>query len=222
MNNAAGLDQSQRMDKMYRYQRYIYDVTRKHYLYGRDQLLDKLDIAAGARVLEVGCGTGRNLAILAQRYSAAQFYGVDASNEMLNSARSRMSREISDGSVKLACCLAEAFDYRDTFAVRGPFDVIFFSYVLSMIPGWQAALENALSNLKPGGQLFVLDFCDQGELPAWFRSALRFWLARFGVVYRPELLDHLSKLSETHGAAVQVDMLAKRYSFLAEVRPSRP
>ena len=56
------------MDRMYRYQRYFYDLTRKYYLLGRDRLLSEMDVKPGERVLEVGCGTGRNLKILASRH----------------------------------------------------------------------------------------------------------------------------------------------------------
>ncbi|MHC2296968.1 ubiquinone/menaquinone biosynthesis C-methylase UbiE [Rhizobium mongolense] len=47
------------MDGMYRYQRHIYDLTRKYYLLGRDRTIRNLDIAEGGTLLEVGCGTGR-------------------------------------------------------------------------------------------------------------------------------------------------------------------
>ena len=50
-----------RMDAIYRGQRHIYDVTRRYYLLGRDGLIADLDVPAGGTVLEIGCGTGRNL-----------------------------------------------------------------------------------------------------------------------------------------------------------------
>ena len=46
------------MDHVYRHQRHIYDFTRKYYLFGRDRLIRELDAAAGAALVEVGCGTG--------------------------------------------------------------------------------------------------------------------------------------------------------------------
>ena len=49
------------MDRVYRRQRHIYDFTRKYYLFGRDRLIDAMQPKPGARILEVGCGTARNL-----------------------------------------------------------------------------------------------------------------------------------------------------------------
>ncbi len=47
------------MDHVYRHQRYIYDLTRKYYLFGRDRLISGLQLKPGARVVEVGCGTAQ-------------------------------------------------------------------------------------------------------------------------------------------------------------------
>ena len=70
------------MDQVYRRQRHIYDATRKYFLLGRDRLLDALDPPAGGRVLEVGCGTGRNLIRAARLHPQAIFHGFDISAEM--------------------------------------------------------------------------------------------------------------------------------------------
>jgi S-adenosylmethionine-diacylgycerolhomoserine-N-methlytransferase len=44
-------DAFENMDRMYRMQRYFYDLTRKYYLLGRDRLLTELDVQPGERVL---------------------------------------------------------------------------------------------------------------------------------------------------------------------------
>ena len=74
------------MDRVYRHQRYIYDATRKYYLLGRDPMIAGLNPPPGASVLEIGCGTGRNLVKAARRYPRASFYGIDISREMLETA----------------------------------------------------------------------------------------------------------------------------------------
>ena len=48
----TGLDAAVRMDRQYRYQRYVYDFSRKYYLFGRDTLLKDLPIQADDTVLE--------------------------------------------------------------------------------------------------------------------------------------------------------------------------
>ena len=63
---------SEEMDRMYRLQRYFYDITRKYYLLGRDRLLREMDLAPDARVLEIGCGTARNLICLARQRPQVQ------------------------------------------------------------------------------------------------------------------------------------------------------
>src|SRR3954469_14623538 len=42
------------MDRIYRRQRHVYDFTRKYYLLGRDELVDRLGPPGGGRVLAVG------------------------------------------------------------------------------------------------------------------------------------------------------------------------
>ena len=80
-------DAFKNMDRMYRYQRYFYDITRKYYLLGRDKLIAQMDVQTGENVLEVGCGTARNLIILAKKYPTTNFFGLDASSEMLKTSQ---------------------------------------------------------------------------------------------------------------------------------------
>jgi len=67
-----------RMDRMYRPQALIYDLTRKCYLLGRDRLIDGVEAGPGEIVLEVGCGTGRNLVALGRLYPGVRLHGLDA------------------------------------------------------------------------------------------------------------------------------------------------
>src|SRR6202022_2766289 len=83
---------TRRMNRMYRRQHHIYDGTRRYYLLGRDQLIAGMRPAAGASVLEIGCGTGRNLVLAARLHPDARFFGIDVSTEMLTSAISAISR----------------------------------------------------------------------------------------------------------------------------------
>ena len=205
------------MDRMYRFQRHFYDASRKYYLLGRDRLISDMRISEGDHVLEVGCGTGRNLEILARRYPDTRFYGLDASAEMLRNAERRKEGK-SLRNMHVTRALAEEFSHLDTFDLEDPFDVIFFSYSISMIPEWQAAMENALENLKGGSPVYIVDFFDQRSMPAWFRRALVAWLKKFHVQYRPELIPHLKSLERNGKGSLKITPLYKTYSFIAEFK----
>src|ERR1700759_354636 len=168
------------MDRIYRHQRHIYDLTRKYYLLGRDRLIARLAPPPGVRVLEIGCGTARNLVRAARAYPDADFFGIDISHAMLDTARHTVGREQLTGQIRLARADATRFDPALLFGVPG-FSRIFISYSLSMIPGWRAVLARALTWLAPGGELHVVDFGGQEHLPGWFKGSLRQWLKLFHV-----------------------------------------
>ena len=75
--------QAARMDAIYARQRHFYDLTRKYYLLGRDALIDGLAPPTSPTILEVGCGTARNLIATARSWPDARCYGIDISAEML-------------------------------------------------------------------------------------------------------------------------------------------
>lgn len=210
------MDQVQAMDRMYRYQKYIYDFTRKYYLLGRDTLIRRMDIKPTENVLEVGCGTARNLLLIAKRYPQAKLYGLDASTEMLDTAATKIRNTPYVDRITLTHCLAEDLHHQRTFGVEKPFDKVFFSYSLSMIPPWLQALHVGLDNLKSGGILYIVDFSDQRGLPKWFSFILKRWLAMFGVHYHPELLVELQKLHDDGKGTLKITSLGGHYAFIAE------
>lgn len=205
------------MDRMYRIQRYFYDLTRKYYLLGRDQLLDEMNVRPGERVLEAGCGTARNLIILAKRHPDAMFYGLDASAAMLETAQAKADAA-GVTNVVLKTALADDFEYGSTFELTDKFDKIFFSYSISMIPPWRESIENALENLKEGGLLYIVDFYDQRDLPGPFRRFLKWWLMKFHVKFWPELMPYLESLKSSGMAEVTIKPMFRRYSFIASIR----
>ncbi len=78
------------MDSVYRRQRHIYNVTRKYFLLGRDHLIGELKPPSNGTVLEIGCGTGRNLIAAARAYPEARLFGLDVSTVMLSTARANI------------------------------------------------------------------------------------------------------------------------------------
>ena len=205
------------MDRMYRRQRHIYDLTRKFYLLGRDELIEALKPPPGGAVLEIACGTGRNLIRAARSYPEVRFYGLDVSEEMLTTARERVAGEGLSARITLARADACSFDPQALFGVAA-FDRVFISYALSMIPPWERAAEQAAGHLAPGGVLLVVDFGDQVGLPRWFRAALRAWLARFSVTPRLNLEGALRRLAEAHEMRLEFRPLYRRYAYFAALR----
>ena len=193
-----------RMDRVYRRQRYIYDFTRKYYLVGRDSLIKNLALKPGARLVEIGCGTGRNLIAIAKAYPDAHLYGLDASAQMLETAQAQLVRAGLAGRVKLIHGLAENLR-PDAFGVEH-FDHALFSYSLSMIPDWRQAVVAAAKALSEQGRIHIVDFGDLEKLPG--KRLLRAWLRRFHVTPRSELLKRLEELSP-EGLRV----FAGRYAF---------
>lgn len=209
-------DAFENMDRMYRLQRYFYDITRKYYLLGRDQVLIEMNVKPGENVLEAGCGTARNLIILSGRHPQANFFGLDASSAMLETARSKADAARAR-NIELRTALADDFRFDSTFGLAEPFDKIFFSYSISMIPPWRQSIENALANLKPGGKLFIVDFYDQAGLPKAFQTLLKWWLSKFHVQFWDGLMPFLETLANSGSVSLNVTPVFRRYSFIAEL-----
>lgn len=171
------------VQRYYRWHAPIYDLTRWTFLFGRSELVRM--ISAGPppeRVLEIGCGTGRNLGELARRFPKARFTGVDLSEHMLARAAAR-------GLHRAAEVRWVRSSYDQPLDPAPAFDLVLFSYSLSMMnPGWEIALKAATRDLKPGGWLAVVDFA--GTPLGWFRR----WMRRNHVRLDDHLVSALRRL----------------------------
>jgi S-adenosylmethionine-diacylgycerolhomoserine-N-methlytransferase len=202
------------MDGIYRYQRYVYDATRKYYLLGRDKLLDELRPPTGGTILEIGCGTGRNLVLAARRYPSARLYGFDISSEMLKTAHASIDRAGLADRIRVAEGDAGSFDVEAMFGIAAC-DRVFISYALSMIPQWRDVLQPSLEAVTPGGRLHIVDFGQQSGWPGWFRTALFAWLAKFSVSPRADLEDTLRHAATDAGATLEFQRLYRGYADYA-------
>ena len=124
----------------------VYDATRWSFLFGREVILRRAaDFIQPASILEVGCGTGRNLLSLRKRFPKAAITGLDLSEHMLDVARHKI--------------LDLRYIHRAYDSPVGGFDLILCSYALSMFnPGWDHAIGTAAQDLNPGGIIAVVDF----------------------------------------------------------------
>lgn len=156
-------EQQNTIQTYYQLQSKIYDRTRWSFLFGRRKVITELPFAGedAFHLLEVGCGTGYNLANLARRFPHARLTGLDLSEDMLGIAR-RNLRSFS-GRIDLRL---EPYGTGTDF---GAVDAILFSYSLTMInPQWRELLAQARADLRPGGVIAVADFHDSRF--SWFKA----------------------------------------------------
>jgi S-adenosylmethionine-diacylgycerolhomoserine-N-methlytransferase len=205
------------MDGVYRYQRHIYNLTRKYYLFGRDRMIRELKLRAGESAVEIGCGTARNLILMAKAYPEARLFGLDASEEMLRTAREAARRAGVAERIALAHGFAEHLSPA-MFGGNTSFDRALFPYSLSMIPDWRAALRVAAGAISRDGLIHVVDFGDFGRLPAPAGRSLESWLGKFHVRPRRGLLHRLEQLPPSPSLSLTV--LPGRYAFVLRCAPA--
>lgn len=138
----------------YRLHAPIYDLTRPFFLFARRRLLDdlvRLSAKSGRapmNILEIGCGTGTNLAMLGRAWPQARLVGVDLAAPMLE----RAQRRLGERAQLIHGALGQV-------PTGGPFDLVLASYMLTMTGAEQPrCIAAARAELAPGGLLAVVDF----------------------------------------------------------------
>lgn len=127
-------------------ERFTFDVEERHWWYrGRravlDAVLDGLDLAPGTRILDAGCGSGRNMVELARRGTVT---GLELAPASLQAARARDAGAVVPGS------LDEPLPFDDD-----AFDLAVALDVLEHVEDDRAALRELRRVLAPGGLLLV-------------------------------------------------------------------
>lgn len=149
----------------YRWHAKFYDATRWAFLFGRRGLIATVadQVKTPERILEIGCGTGKNLVALAEAFPGARITGLDLSPDMLDCARAKIAP------------FADRIDllhrpYDGLVAgEEGKFDLVVISYALSMInPGFDEVIRLCRGDLREGGVIAVVDFHETRW--TWFRK----------------------------------------------------
>lgn len=190
-----GTTHADRLESFYRGQATSYDSFRRRLLPGRSELIQLLDLPAGGSWFDMGGGTGTNLEFAGERLrDLAEVHLIDLCPSLLEVAAQRIRKS---GWTNVTPVLDDAIQY----TASGLADVITFSYSLTMIPDWFAAVDNAARLLKPGGHIGVVDFHVSRKYPkrgrsrqGWFtRSLLPVWFGCDNVFLSH---DHLSYLEQ--------------------------
>ena len=194
LNSHQEIQQEQRrfIERYYRVHAGIYDLTRWTFLLGREALLRQVAASVSpARILEVGCGTGKNLVQLGRQFPQARLWGLDLSGDMLAVAQKKLQ-----GLSPRLTLIQAAYD--NPVEEKPFFDLVVFSYALSIFnPGWEQALTAASRDLAPGGAIAVADFHDSG-FPLFKR-----WMGLNHVRLDGHLLPGLKSRFPTHEATIR-------------------
>ena len=157
----------------------------------RSKAVSRLELKRGDQVLEIGCGTGRNLASLIKAVGAeGQVYGVDLSEGMLAEATELCARR---GWQNVTLIQADAAAY----ALPRLVDGAIFSLSYAVIPHHREALSHAWKQLRPGAYLVIMD----AKLPSnVFGKLLRpiiIWTSKLTVLGNPDIRpwEELKELS---------------------------
>jgi 2-polyprenyl-3-methyl-5-hydroxy-6-metoxy-1,4-benzoquinol methylase len=126
--------------------RTVYEIEKTHWwCVARQRIVEdvidqRIALAAGARVLDVGCGTGAVLEALSARFEA---YGTDTSQLAIDLCRAR-------GLTNAFCCTLATFPRNDL-----RFDLVTLLDVVEHIDDDLAILRQAHRRLKAGGWALV-------------------------------------------------------------------
>ena len=196
-----GDNHAERMESFYGGQASAYDDFRKRLLKGREELWSEMPKPENGIWVDMGGGTGSNIENLSDDIGKLKkVYVVDLSESLLGVATERFKARDWDNAEAVA---ADATKWHPP---EGQADVVTFSYSLTMIPDWFAAIENALAMLKPGGHIGVVDFYVGRKYPPeglkkqkWLaRTLWQPWFATDNVFPSPDhlpfLLNHFEKV----------------------------
>jgi len=137
------------VEKVYQNLANVYDYTYGPTLHpGRLEAIEKMAIRPGTHILEVGVGTGINLALYPR---TCRVTGIDLSSRMLEKAQGRI-----DSKGLHHCALAE-MDATQLNYADDSFDVVYAPYVISVVPEPVKVAREMYRVCRPGGRVIILN-----------------------------------------------------------------
>jgi len=119
--------------------------------------VDLLGVRPGDRVLEVGCGHGVAVTLVAERLDGGRIVALDRSKTMIAMARRRNAEHVDAGRAELVAVALEDADLGDE-----RFDKVFAVHVAAFWRQAERTLGVVRAHLAPGGALYLFS-----QSPGW-------------------------------------------------------
>ena len=184
------------------------EVLSPEYAEWKKTAIDASLLKIGDSVLVFCCGTGNDFsAILDKIGTQGSIVGLDFSMPMLLKAREKIV-QYGWKNVSLTCADATRFSSREDAL----FDAGVCTLGMSIIPQWQAAYRNLLSNIKIGGEVIIGDMTWTAGIQYWRNFSIVKRASEYGGSYRGHAnskklfslmvreLEHVRRKSFFHGA----------------------
>ena len=157
-----------RAKEKYRYRAKDYDASARRTMGLRRRVVGMLGLNAGETVLDVACGTGLSIPLLAEAVGpAGRVIGVEVSPEMIRQARERVARGGLAQVTLIEASMEEA-------ALAGPLDAVLFNYTHDVLQSPEA-LRNVFSATRPGARIAIAGI---KHPPAWLFPLRLYRLAK--------------------------------------------
>ena len=176
-NSKSVSEEQARLMALYRRQATGYDQSGIQGLDAfRREAVRRLALKRGDLVVDIGCGTGLNFALLREVIGeTGRIIGVDLTDAMLEQARLRVA---AHGWKNVELVQADAASYMFPTQVDG----ILSTFALTFVPDGARVIQNGCRALAPGRRWVVLDMAWPRALPMWLHPLLFFLrLSRYGI-----------------------------------------
>jgi ubiquinone/menaquinone biosynthesis C-methylase UbiE len=151
-------------------------------------MVGRLNLAEGSRILEVGCGEGDTLARIASDYGF-DCMGIDKSKELIRRGLAKHPA-LDLRVVNEPYTSADHDEIKPPYNTAQPFDAIIMECVLSVSGDPKKNLQSYANALKPKGYLLISDLCERNQKPdALIESARKLGLKMLTLEDRTADLD---------------------------------
>jgi ubiquinone/menaquinone biosynthesis C-methylase UbiE/uncharacterized protein YbaR (Trm112 family) len=165
----------------------------------RHEVIDRLEIKPGARILETGIGTGDNIPFLLQKAEGIRLFGIDNQGCMLKQCRLNLKRWKTESRLFLAN--AEDLPFMDNY-----FDVVFHLGAINVFADRGKAIDEMIRVAKPGSKILIADETQKAV------NYFEFFIGKQGKVIPP--LDLIPGTME----GIRLDTIWNGFGYLIEFR----